>query len=138
MSKNNYKRLFANAYDHKPSDSINHSIFARIERYTIIQRRISYALHSLIILVSGISFIEVARFVYNSARDAGLFEYTSIFFSDWATAMTHWKELTFSITDSLPFTEMAVLLTIALIFMNSIIRMNYNRQNIINLKKQTI
>jgi hypothetical protein len=43
-----------------------------------------------------------------------------------------------SIIDSLPFTELAILLTITLILINSIIRINFNKQNIINLYKQTI
>lgn len=138
MSKNNYKKLFAHIYEYEPRESINQTAFARIERYNAIRGRIYYALHSVIVVLSGISLIAVARFIYNSARDAGLFEYISIFLSDHAAAMTNWKELTLSITDSLPFTEMAILLTIALIFINSAIRINYNRKNIINFNKQTI
>ena len=138
MSKNNYKRLFANNYEYKPDQTINQAIFTRIEHYVKIRRRISYTLHAFITIISGISFIMASIYIFNSARDAGLFEYISIFFSDWSTAMMHWKEISMSIIDSLPFTELAILLTITLILINSIIRINFNKQNIINLYKQTI
>lgn len=119
---NSYNHLFSNLIEVDPRKSLNDSIMYRINRSSLIQNRVRIFIHSLVSIVTAVSIVPVMSYIFNSSRDAGLFEYISLMLSDWSTTAAHWKEITYSVIDSLPLTEIAILLLALMILINSLAR----------------
>jgi len=98
-----YKKLFMNLEDAKPSDELFEKIILRIgkeERMTVAKKRIIFFSFLLIVSSFGLvySFIAVQEALVNS----GFFQFFSLIFSDFSIVATYWQNFLLTLLESLP------------------------------------
>jgi hypothetical protein len=63
---------------------------------------------------SFVGFIPVFKTLSNSLAQSGLYEYFSLIFSNGSSVLSYWKELLFSIAESIP--TMSIVLSLSFVF----------------------
>lgn len=97
-------------------DNIWQSVVAHDKKIT----RIKFYLFACVGLVSLYGLIVASHTLSNDLTRSGIFEYISLMFSSTGLAMTYWKELSFSIAESLPITSIIFILSILFVFFFSL------------------
>jgi len=64
--------------------------------------------------VSAVGLIPAFEMLLNNLAQSGFSEYFSLIFSDGGSMLTYWKELSFSLAESLPV--MSIILTLSTLF----------------------
>jgi len=90
----------------------------KLERKRLVFKQ---GVYELISLISFIGIIPAVIYIVNSFSNSGAYEYMTLVFSDIET-LIYWKELMFSILESMPFLALALGLGILAIFLWSIFR----------------
>ena len=90
----------------------------KLERRKMLKKESVYALISII---SFLSIIPSMIYLFNMLSSSGLYSYISLIFSDIET-LSYWKELSFSILESLPFFGIAIVLGMSGIFLWSLLK----------------
>lgn len=90
----------------------------KLQRRKILVRQIGYGFLSVGSLVGIIS---AALYVKNIILTSGVYEYLSLLFSD-STILVYWKELSFTVVESLPFLGLAALCGTGALFLWSAVR----------------
>jgi len=78
-----------------------------------------------------IGFIPMFQMLINDFAKSGFYEYLSLAFSSGGSITSYWKELVFSLAESLPTTSIVIVLVIVFIFFLSL---RYVMKQIINNK----
>ncbi len=82
--------------------------------------RIKFYIFSFVGLLSLYGLVIASRTLSNDLTHSGFFEYLSLIFSSTGVAMTYWKELSFSIAESLPTSSIIFILSILFVFFFSL------------------
>ncbi len=128
--ENNIKKVLASAR-YKPK----HDLGAKIWHELIIkEKRNTYfkiTSFSLLGLGSILGFISMFKTLMTDFTESGFYEYLSLAFSKGGIFSSYWKELIFSLAESLPTMNIAISLTLIFIFFLSL---KYLSKQIINNK----
>ncbi len=115
--KKNYNQLFqievAN-YDGLENDIMN-SINVIKHRNMLIKQ----ILYSSVSIISLLGLVYSGNYVFNLLVNSGIYEYMSLVFVN-MQVLAYWKELSYSIVESIPFFELAILMGLISIFMWSL------------------
>ncbi len=117
IMKKNYNQLFqievAN-YEGLENDIMN-SINVVKHRNMLIKQ----ILYSSVSIISLLGLVYSGNYVFNLLINSGIYEYMSLVFVN-MQVLAYWKELSYSIIESLPFFELAILMGLISIFMWSL------------------
>ncbi|HEV7424394.1 MAG TPA: hypothetical protein VGO21_04365 [Candidatus Paceibacterota bacterium] len=111
-------KIFNNT-KYEPSEDIAQSSWCAVVLADKRTTRFKLWAFSLFGFFSLIGFIPVWKMLSDDLAHSGFFEYLSVAFSGGSIAL-YWKELGFSILESLPMTSIIVTLTLIFIFFLSI------------------
>lgn len=115
--KKNYNQLFqievAN-YEGLENDIMN-SINVIKHRNMLIKQ----ILYSSVSVISLLGLVYSGNYVFNLLVNSGIYEYMSLVFVN-MQVLAYWKELSYSIVESIPFFELAILMGLISIFMWSL------------------
>jgi hypothetical protein len=98
------------------------NIMHRIEHFRIVRARLYIGIHSVSACVAIIACVPVIQSFITSASQSGFTSYVSLLISDGAYVLGSWKELAFSIIDSTPIVEVALMLGLILVLGNALRR----------------
>ncbi len=115
--KKNYNQLFqieVDNYEGLENDIMN-SINAIKHRNMLIKQ----ILYSSVSIISLLGLVYSGNYVFNLLINSGIYEYMSLVFVN-MQVLAYWKELSYSIIESLPFFELAILMGLISIFMWSL------------------
>jgi hypothetical protein len=94
-------------------------VSARIEHARVRQNRIRAAIHGLLIIATAVAFVPAIAYLVQGATQSGFIQYASLI-SDGASVAANWKEIVWSLADAMPVLEIAGVLALLLIFINSL------------------
>lgn len=75
---------------------------------------------SFVGFTSLVGLIPVGKMLFNDLAQSGFYEYISLAFSNGTSVFSYWKELTFSIAESLPTASIILSLSLVLILFLSL------------------
>lgn len=90
--------------------SVWQTIMIREKRTT----RLKLWCFSAILFISTVGLIPAFEMLLNDLAHSGFYEYFSLIFSNGGSMITYWKELSFSLAESLPATS--IILTLSTLF----------------------
>lgn len=118
-----YKQLFSKIPKAQAPAGLSSAVMLRIEAYEVRRLRIRTAIHGAFVVAALILCVPVGNYIVAAVAQSGFGTYLSIAFSDSSFALTHLKDFTLTLADSLPATGAIALLAIVLVFANSLGRM---------------
>jgi hypothetical protein len=113
------KKAFQEA-KYEPNDKLAQNIWLKI---ALNSKRVFYfkvISFSSISLVSLISLVPMFKTLITDFTQSGFYEYLSVAFSNGGIFSSYWKDLTFSILESLPAMSVIFILTLVFIFFLSL------------------
>jgi len=112
MEKELVKAFHKARYEEKPdlAENIWHNIVIRNKRII----RFKLWTFSFIGFTSLIGLIPAWKALSSNLAQSGFYEYLSLIFSNSGSVLSYWKELAFSIAESLPM--MSIILSLSLVF----------------------
>ena len=117
-----YKKLFSYIPEKEPSPRLRVIVVQRIEASQIRDLRLrAGAYGSLVVLALGAAIPSI-QYLLRAFSESGFSQYASLIVSDGSYALAHWRELAFSITDSLPINAGMICIAVALVFIVSLKR----------------
>ncbi|MCX6736294.1 MAG: hypothetical protein NTZ13_04380 [Candidatus Parcubacteria bacterium] len=116
----NHKKFLPGLANIIPPREVYHHILFRIETERVRSARIRLALFSTASLLAGAAFYPAFQYALQGIYRSGSYEYISLIFSDGTALLPYWKEFFFTLIDALPVFEIALILTLALVFLESI------------------
>lgn len=115
--KRNYNELFQTKVENYKGLENNIIRSINVIKYrNMLIKQIFYILVSVISL-SGLVYS--SKYVFELIIDSGIYEYISLIFVN-TEVLTYWKELSYSIIESMPFLELSILMSLISIFVWSI------------------
>lgn len=99
---------------YEPSPDLALSVWQTVIRYDKRITRLKLWVFSSALLASLVGLVPAFQILFNDLAHSGFYEYFSLIFSDGGSILSYWKELAFSIVESLP--SMSILLTLSLLF----------------------
>lgn len=101
----------------EPKSSLLRIILARInlEKRRLAKIRLLYT--SIISLFSLAGFLYTFQYLLGEFSQSGFYQYFSLIFSDGKNILLYWKELSFSLLESLPVTSATMVLGLLLTMM---------------------
>lgn len=115
--KKNYNQLFQIEVDN--CDGLENDIMNSINTIKHRNMRIKQILYSSLSVISLLGLVYSGNYVFNLLVNSGIYEYMSLIFVN-MQVLAYWKELSYSIIESLPFFELAILMGLISIFMWSL------------------
>lgn len=115
----NIKKAFLKV-KYETNDNLAQDIWLKIASHNKRIIRLKLYTFSLLSLVSLIGFFPVFKILLSDFAKSGFYEYLSIAFSSNSTFISYWKELSYSLAESLPVTSMIFSFTLIFIFFISI------------------
>ena len=106
-------KIFKNA-KYEPEPDLAFSVLYTIFKKEKSSTRIKLWSLSFVLFLSTIGLIPAFEILLNNLAHSGFYEYFSLIFSDSKLIFSYWKELIFSIAQSLPV--MSIVLSLSLIF----------------------
>jgi hypothetical protein len=97
-------------------------IMSRIARSHMNRARLYISLHAASIIIAVIACVPVMQSFMISASQSGFTSYLSLLASDGSSIMSSWKDLAFSIIESMPIIETALILALLLVIGNALRR----------------
>lgn len=105
----------------EPSPRIALNIINRVKKYEKRRYQIRLVFHSILTVGAGIAFIPTINYLWQGIVQSGFSSYISLIITDSST-INHLGNLFLSIATSWPVTGSIIVLSIAIIFINSIRR----------------
>ncbi|MCX6739238.1 MAG: hypothetical protein NT098_04295 [Candidatus Parcubacteria bacterium] len=102
-----------------PREVYNHILF-RVEMERVRMARTRLALFGGTSLLAGFALYPVFQYAAEGFSRSGSYEYLSLIFSDGTALLPYWKEFFFTLVESLPIFEIALVLTVSLVLLESI------------------
>lgn len=116
---NNIIKIFNNAKLESKND-----LSEKIWRVILLKQKRIYRfksiIYSLISILSLISFIPLSKILINDFIESGFYEYSMLLFSNTNNLIFYWKELFYSLAESLPALSIVITFTVFLIFFLSL------------------
>lgn len=109
----NIKKAFLKV-KYETNDNLAQDIWLKIASHNKRIIRLKLYTFSLLSLVSLVGFFPVFKILLNDFAKSGFYEYLSIAFSLNGAFISYWKELSYSLAESLPITS--IIFSFALIF----------------------
>ena len=112
-------KVFKNSV-YKSEDNLSSLVWEKIMKR---EKRITYIkmwVFSCAGITSLVSFTLVFKTLLNDLVTSGFYEYTSLAFSSDGAFVSYWKELTLSISESLPITNIIYTFVLVFIFLLSL------------------
>ncbi len=106
-------KLFKKAV-YEPSPELSFSVWKIINAHQKRMIRLKLWSLSLILFLSSVGLIPAFQMLLSDFAHSGFYEYFSLIFSDSGSMLTYWKELSFSLAESLP--TMSIIFTLSLFF----------------------
>jgi hypothetical protein len=97
-----------------------HTVLARIEFAHRRAAAFRVAALGTVTLLSGASLYSAISYASNEFYTSGFYDFLSLLFSDSATALSHWQEISLSLAESLPSLAILLLLSITTVFLWSL------------------
>ena len=95
-------------------------VVMRIERSRTKRNRWHAALHGALTVGAVAGIIPAVTYLIQEATQSGFVQYASLVGSDGSYAVANWKELLWSMAESMPILETALVLAILLVLINSV------------------
>ena len=105
----------------EPPKGLFNKIMARIQeerRLLTIKRRLM--IFSLGAVGSAIAFIPALKMVQTGLYESGFMQFFSLIFSDFGTVVSYWQNFVMSLLETFPIIDLAIFLTVILIFLESL------------------
>ena len=116
MASNQYKRLIELSLTAPAEGHVIRAVMTRIER-VILQRMRQRALVYGIFMVGALAVFKPALdLLVNGMSRSGFLEYLSLLTSDGISFFVNWRELTFSLVESVPTLEISIVIAVVLLF----------------------
>lgn len=115
----NIKKAFSKV-KYETNDNLARDIWLKIALHNKRIIRLKLYTFSLLSIVSLVGFFPVFKILLSDFAKSGFYEYLSIAFSSNSTFISYWKELSYSLAESLPVTSMIFSFTLIFIFFISI------------------
>jgi hypothetical protein len=106
-------KIFKNA-TYQPSPELAFSVLQTITKQEKRATQARLWFLSSLLFVSAVGLIPAFEMLLNNLAQSGFSEYFSLIFSDGGSMLTYWKELSFSLAESLPV--MSIILTLSTLF----------------------
>lgn len=119
-----YQKLLAKLLQVNLPPGLEKRVLARIK----IEERKRFFVWGSSLAASGIFLVWASAFLMESVKQSGFYQYLSIAFSDFA-ALKYWKELSFSLTESLPIFGLMAVLGSAAFFVWSVLNLKITHHN---------
>src|SRR5271165_5610369 len=117
--KDTYAQLFLEIRDAEPSDKIFFAVVARIENARIRRNRIQAGVHGALTAGAAVALVPAAENLLHGATQSGFLQYASLV-SDGASVLGNWKEVAWSLGESMPVFAAAVMLAVLIVLVNSL------------------
>jgi len=99
---------------YKPEPKLALAIFSTIEKQSERMAQIKLWSLAFIGFFSLTGLIPAFQMLLSDLSHSGLYEYFSLIFSDGGSMVSYWKELSFSVAESIP--TMSIIFTLSLLF----------------------
>ncbi|MBU0612228.1 hypothetical protein KKA39_01090 [Patescibacteria group bacterium] len=116
--KENFKRALQKI-KYQPEKELTEHIFRKIDLLNRDKVNLGVYLFPVIGIISLIGFIPIFKILISDFTQSGFYEYVSLAFSIEAISVS-WKELAYSVAESLPTTSLILSLSIIFIFLLSL------------------
>jgi hypothetical protein len=104
---------------YQPNKDFSFTIWQKIIKRKKRASKIKLGIFSLLGITSFVGFLPIFRMLLADLSKSGFYEYLSVAFSD-NRAISYWKEIILSITESLPMTSLILSLTLSFVFILSL------------------
>jgi hypothetical protein len=104
-------KIFKNA-KYEPSPDLAFSVWRTIIAQDKRTARFKLWSLSLVLFVSSVGLIPAFQILLSDLTHSGFYEYFSLIFSDGGSMITYWKELSFSLAESLPIMSIVFILSL--------------------------
>ena len=111
-----YKQIFDHLYQQKPSSRIASNVMARIDHAKNIGVKAKAFVYGVVSVGSIVALLPIVSHLDIEAGRSGLYDYLSLVASDTSYAITNWKTMILSISESLPIANITISLCVLLIF----------------------
>lgn len=129
-----YKRLFLLCENHIDCNILKKDVIARI-REEMAKKEFKYMIFfRSAVTLSLFGLILSIRSLYISIKQSGFYDFVSLTISDQSIIISLWKELTFSIIQSIPFLGITFLLTSFVAFIIFGIKSIHSKEILLTLK----
>lgn len=119
-------RLFHKLPERPVPAGLSTAIMQKIERSEINRLRIRALIHGALVCAALVLCVPAIKYIGATVAQSGFGEYFSLVFSDSGLIVSHFQDFMLLIADALPVTGGIALVAIALIFVNSLVRMFQN------------
>lgn len=106
-------KIFKNA-KYNPDKGLAFSVFQTILAQDRRTARLKLWFLSFVLFVSSVGLIPTFQMLSSDLIHSGFYEYFSLIFSDGGVMFSYWKELSFSLAESLPI--MSIVFTLSILF----------------------
>ena len=96
----------------------------KISERKLSRVRAATTIHGVLIIGAAIAFVPVLEHAISRASASGFFEYVSLAFSDGGSIVSYWKDFVFTVVESIPAIETAVVVAVLLLFVYSFKKMS--------------
>jgi hypothetical protein len=103
-----------------PPRELYDKILFRVEKERVRAARIRLALFGVTSFASFIALFPALQYATRGFYQSGSYEYLSLVFSDGTALLPYWKEFFFTILESMPVFEMATVLAVVYILLESV------------------
>lgn len=121
MMRQDYEKLFTFLPAPDPSGELYQKIILRLrreEKFLSLRKRM--IIFSFGLIGSVIAFLPAWQWLKTGLVESGFTQFLSLFFSDTGIIAAYWQNFALTLLESLPVMSLAVFLTIAFIFLNSL------------------
>ena len=111
--KNKLTKILKNA-KYEPDTKMALSVWQTIVKQERRSTHLKLWSLSSLLFVSTVGLIPAFEILLSDLAHSGFYEYFSLIFSDGGSMLTYWKELAFSLAESLPI--MSIIFTLSIVF----------------------
>jgi len=104
----------------RPSRELYNNILLRVEKDRVRGAQIRLALFGVASFASFAALFPAFQYAGQAFYQSGSYEYLSLIFSEGTALLPYWKEFLFTIAESLPIIEIATVLVVVFILLESV------------------
>lgn len=115
-----YKKLFGQMKEERPSAQLLHTVLLRVEEERLRVAKVKLFFSGIFTIASLGAFVPVLRYAGAELASSGFLQYFSLLFSDSATIISFWKEISLSLAETLPVFGVALIFAVLLALLSSL------------------